>query len=73
MKRPITLTVTALLLIGLVLAGAGLAAGPATVPWNVLAGGGGHEIEGPLALDSIIGTWYSLGGTARVYMPVICK
>lgn len=73
MKRLAAMGVMAVLLIGLVVGGAGLAAGPATVPWNVLAGGGGHEIEGTLSLDSIIGTWYSLSAGVRVYLPVIRK
>jgi len=38
--------------------------GTAVAPWNVEAGAS-HEIEGSLALDSIISTWYSLGGTVH--------
>jgi hypothetical protein len=44
-----------------------------TVDWNVLAGGGGHEVEGSLTLDSIIGTWYSGSGGTAIYLPIIRK
>jgi hypothetical protein len=73
MKRLALMVTAAVALAMVVLAGWGQAAGPLTVDWSVLAGGGGHEVEGTLALDSIIGTWYGAdaGAGVRLYLPVI--
>ncbi|GEM_PF-4688630 len=73
MKQLALTSVITATLVGLVLAGAGVAAGPLTVDWSVLAGGGGHEVQGVLELDSIIGTWYSSHVGATIYLPIIRK
>jgi hypothetical protein len=74
MKRLALMLVATVALATLTLAGWGQAAGPLTVDWSVLAGGGGHEVQGTLVMDSIIGTWYGAdAGTVvlRLYLPVI--
>jgi len=73
MKRLAAIGMLIAILVGLALAGSGLAAGPLTIDWNVLVGGGGHEVEGSLTLDSIIGTWYSGNAGAAIYLPIIRK
>lgn len=73
MKHLAAMGIVVVALIGLALASSGLAAGPPTIDWSVLAGGGGHEVEGPLILDSIIGAWYSESTGAAIYLPIIRK
>jgi hypothetical protein len=71
MKRLALMVVAAGVLALVALAGWGQAAGPLSVDWSVLAGGGGHEVQGTLVLDSIIGTWYGADAGVRLYLPVI--
>lgn len=73
MKPLAAMGMVVVVLVGLALAGLALAAGPPTIDWSVLAGGGGHEVEGSLTLDSIIGAWYSESTGAAIYLPIICK